>query len=102
MKYLFYNPIESATKVRIKSKCFGIDIEYSSYEAMDKPVYIDQLFQLSQLEWFDDVQVYLSAHESAYYKNKKSDSKRTKITGWISLKEYKNGGGYLKDSLSLD
>lgn len=97
MKYLYYNPIEPAAKIKILSKCFGIDVEYSAHDASDKPVYLDDLFGLAASDCFDDVQVYLTSHEGAYWKSKKKDFVGTRITGWLSLKEYKNGGGYLKD-----
>ena len=97
MKYLLYNPYEPVSKIHIRSKCFGIDLEYGGHEAGEKPVFVDKLFELAKLDCFDDVRVYFSEHNEAFYKNKKTDLYRTSITGWVSLKEYKNGGGYLDD-----
>jgi hypothetical protein len=99
MKYLYYNPIEPAEKIRIKSRCFEIDTEYEPWasDLCDKPVYIDELFKLAALDCFENVQVYLTTHCGAYWKNKKAAFVGTRITGWVSLKEYKNGGGYLED-----
>lgn len=97
MKYLYYNPFEVPQRVKIQSKCFGIDVEYAPWEAGEKPVGFRSLFELAALECFDDVQIYLTPHEQAYWKSKKNDSVGTSITGWISLKKYRNGGGYLED-----
>ena len=36
-----------------------------------------------------------------YTKNKKKDFTGTKISGWISLCQYKNGGGWFDDKYTL-
>ena len=97
MKYLFYNPCEVPVKIRIKSTCSNIDLEYEPFDAGDKPVYLDELIKMAKSECFDDVQVYLSSHNEAYTKENKKDFVGTRVKGWISLKTVKNGGGYLDD-----
>lgn len=104
MKRLYYNPLEPAAKIRIKSRCFEIDTEYEpcNSDSYDKPAFIHDLFKLAALDCFDDVQVYLTSHEQAYWKSKKAAFVGTRITGWVSLKEYKDGGGYLEDQYTLE
>lgn len=96
MKTLYYNPIEIPCKVRIISKCFGIDIEYSTDKSDGKPVYIDELFNLAKCDSYDDVEVYFTSHEEAYIRKDKFSPKES-IEGWFSLKGIRNGGGYLND-----
>lgn len=100
MKTLYYNPIEIPCKVRLVSKCFGLDIEYSTDESVDKPAYLDELFNLAKCDSFDDVQLYFTAHEEAYIKKNRNAPKEN-IEGWFSLKGVKNGGGYLNDKECL-
>ena len=103
MKYLYYNPIEFPAKIRIKSQRLGIDVEYTPRNANnDQPVSFRSLFEHAAMDDIDDVQVYLTPHEQAYWKNEKNDSVGTRITGWISLKEYKNGGGYREDKCKTE
>ena len=97
MKYLFYNPYELPVKIRIKSTCSNIDLEYEPFDAGDNPVYLDELIKMAKSERYDDVQVYLSSHNDAYTKENKKDLFGTRVKGWISLKTVKNGGGYLDD-----
>ena len=97
MKYIFYNPFEAPSKIKIKSSCFNVDTEYTPFEADNKPVYLEDLLYLSKSDFFDDIQVYLSSHNGAYTKVHKKDLIGTRINGWISLKEVKYGGGYRED-----
>ena len=55
----------------------------------------------SKLSAFDDVQVSLTAHEQAYVKSSKKAIEGIAVTGWISLREYKNGGGYFDDKYCI-
>lgn len=96
MKTLYYNPIEIPCKIKIVSRCFGIDVEYSPEESEGKPVYVDELFTLAKSDSFDDVAVYFTAHEQAYIRKNKFAVKES-IEGWFSLKGIRNGGGYLND-----
>jgi len=97
MKTLYYNPIEIPEKVRVISKCFGIDTEYDPVCSEGKPVYIDDLFDLAKSRAFDDVQVYFTSHEEAYIKPSKGSTDKRQVLGWFSLVGVANGGGYLDD-----
>lgn len=97
MKQLYYNPIELPEKIRIKSSCFNINVEYAPQESDGKPVFLQELFYLSKSESFDAVEVYLTSHNAAYIKTGKKATIGTRISGWVSLKKYGNGGGYLED-----
>lgn len=96
MKTLYYNPIEIPCKVKLVSKCFGIDIEYSTDKSDGQPVYMDELFNLAKCDSFDNVEVFLTAHDQAYIRKSKT-ARKENIEGWFSLKGVKNGGGYLND-----
>ncbi|MBO4391781.1 MAG: hypothetical protein J5816_00585 [Clostridia bacterium] len=99
MKYLFYNPYEIPNKVQITSKVLGVDklFEEPWYDP-SVVYYFDELFKMAKCDIFDDVKVYLTAHEEAYIKTKtKKGVTREPITGWVSLKGLKQGGGYLED-----
>lgn len=95
---LYYNPIEIPSKIKIVSTCFDVDIEYSTDQSDNKPVYMDELFNLAKCGSIDDVAVYLTAHNHAYIRKNKTAPKE-KVEGWLSLKGIKNGGGYLNDKL---
>ena len=97
MKYLYYNPIELPEKVRLVSNTFGIEQEYEVGPANGFPVYMSELFALAQTQSFDEVQVYLTPHNGAYCKKRKKDFIGTRLSGWISLKDYKDAGGYIED-----
>lgn len=101
MKYLYYNPYELPTKIKICSSCFNLDTEYFSDEIDGKPIYFDELFKIAALDFFDDVQVLLTSHNGAYIKDSKKALVGTTISGWISLKEYRNGGGWLSDKYCM-
>ena len=100
MKYLFYNEVEFPLKYRIKSKCFGLDIEYDAYDKSTKYpcLFMKDLFDLAKCQTISDVQIYCTWHLEAYVKDDKKSLNGFTVEGWISLKEVKNGGGYLKDS----
>lgn len=100
MRTLYYNPIEIPNKVRIVSKCFGLEIEYSTDESADMPVYLDELFNLAKCDSFEEVAVFFTAHEEAYIRKSRTAPKEY-IEGWFSLKGVKNGGGYLNDKECL-
>lgn len=100
MKVLFYNPMELPSKVHIVSNAFGIDVCYEEpYSDVNLDVSMGELFCLAKCKAFDEVEVYLTAHNEAYTRKNKTDINRTPITGWISLKGVANGGGYLQDKL---
>ena len=97
MKTLYYNPIEVPTKIRIVSKCFDINTEYTSMDSNDRPVGYDELFNLAKLDCFEQVEIFFTSHEEAYIKTSKKSLERVPVTGWVSLKGLANGGGYLND-----
>lgn len=96
MKKLFYNPQEHPVAVKIESKLLGVNKEYESHTG-DGPVCMDELFKLAATDSFEKVEVQLTSHNQAYYRDSKNPLEQVEVDGWISLKEYKNGGGYLKD-----
>lgn len=63
----------------------------------DLPVWLDDFFYLAKAPYFDEVQVYLASHNGAYFKKAKRTLEGTKVTGWVSLKDYKNGRGWHDD-----
>ena len=99
MKYLYYNPIEVPEKIHIVSKAFGLDITYAANNSGNKPISFSELFAIADLECFDAAVVYLSPHEQSYYKNKKSAIEGFSVVGWVDLKDFYNGGGYLDDHI---
>lgn len=96
MKKLFYNPIEHPVAVRLESKVLGVNKQYEAYTC-EGPIGMEELFKLAATDSFDKVEVKLTAHNQAYYRDSKNPLEQVPIDGWISLKDYKNGGGYLKD-----
>ena len=101
MKKLYYNPIEVPEKIRIKSVAFGIDIEYTPNTSEGKPVYIDELYDFAKNRYFDSVQVFLTSHEEAYYRDSKNPIEKVPVTGWVDLRVLERGGGYLDDKTGL-
>ncbi len=99
MKVLFYNPIELPSEVHLISKVLGVDKKYRSEDG-NGPVHMDELFRLAATDTFDDVKVLLTAHNEAYYRRTKKSAQKEVVDGWVSLKEYKNGGGYLDDIMN--
>lgn len=96
MKKLFYNPIEHPVAVKLESKVLGVNKQYES-NAGEGPGSMDELFKLAATDSFDNVEVYLTPHNQAYYRDSKNPLEQVPVEGWISLKDYKNGGGYMKD-----
>lgn len=101
MKKLFYNPIEVPEKIKVKSIAFGLDIEYEPSAAEGKPVYFDDLYLFAKNRYFDSVQVFLTSHNEAYYRDSKNPIEKVPVTGWVDLCDYKKGGGYLDDKTGL-
>lgn len=100
MKVLFYNPMELPSKVHIVSNAFGIDVCYEEpYAGVNLDISMEELFSLAKCRAFDEIEVYLTAHNEAYTRKNKKDINRTPIMGWFSLKGVANGGGYLQDKL---
>ncbi len=97
MNRLYYNPIEPPEKIRVKSSCSNIDVEYFPWDSNGLPIYMDQLFDLAKSKDYETVQVYLTSHNEAYIKANKTSSIGIKASGWINLEEYENGGGYRED-----
>ena len=98
MKILYYNPIEMPAEVCLESKILGIKKQYHC-SAPSGPVDMDELFRLASTDTFDTVDVLLTSHNEAYYRKTKKSIQQEVVDGWVSLKEYKNGGGYLKDRI---
>lgn len=101
MKKLYYNPIELPEKIKIKSVAFGLDTEYTPSTSEGKPVYIDELYDFAKNRYFDSVQVFLTSHNEAYYRDSKNPIEKVSVTGWVELCDYKKGGGYLDDKTGL-
>lgn len=101
MKFLYYNPIEVPQRIHIKSSAFNIEMIYEPYNAGRRPADFEELFNLASLDCFDEVSVYLTQHDQAYYKTSKKAIEGYIITGWVNLKDYKKGGGYLNDTVTL-
>lgn len=100
MKVLYYNPLEIPQKVHIVSAAFGIDVSYEEpYTGVDLDIGMDELFNLSKCDSFDEVAVYFTLHNEAYTRNSKKDVVKTPVIGWFSLKGVAKGGGYLEDKL---
>ena len=97
MRKLYYNPIEPAAKVHIVSKCFNIDLYYTAFETCEKgyPIMMDDLFDLAKCSAFEVVDVLFTEHEQGFAKGKAGEPAQP-VVGWVPLKVYKNGGGYLK------
>lgn len=100
MKYLYYNPFELPEKIHIVSECFEINSTYLPEESQGKPCDMEQLFILSQSDCFEQVEVYVTSHNEVYFKNSKKYLEGYALKGWIDLKKFKNGGGYLNDSVA--
>ena len=96
MKKLFYNPIEHPVAIKLESKILGVNKQYEP-NVVGGPVSMEELFKLAATDSFDKVEVKLTAHNQAYYRDSKNPLEQVPVEGWISLKGYKNGGGYLKD-----
>ena len=99
MKKIYYNPAELPVAVRLQSSLLGVNKEYECHTG-EGPVWMDELFKLAATTTFDKVEVKLSAHNEAYYRDK-TTLQKVQLEGWISLKDYKNGGGYLNDKTGL-
>lgn len=97
MRKLYYNPIELPAKVHIISKCFGVDVIYEQPYGENAPIFIADLYKLAQLDAFDEVAVYLTLNNDAYYRENRRPFNKYFALGWISLKESRHGGGYLED-----
>ena len=96
MKKLFYNPSELPIAVRLKSSILGVNKEYECHTG-EGPVWMEELFRLAATDSFEIVEVNLTPHNQAYYRDSKNPLEQVPVEGWISLKGYKNGGAYLKD-----
>lgn len=96
MKKLFYNPKEHPVVVKLESRVLGVNKQYEP-NAGEGPSSMDELFKLASTDSFDKVEVKLTPHNQAYYRDTKNPLEQVPVDGWISLKDYKNGGGYMKD-----
>ena len=78
-----------------------LHIEYEPSAAEGKPVYFDDLYLFAKNRYFDSVQVFLTSHNEAYYRDSKNPIEKVPVTGWVDLCDYKKGGGYLDDKTGL-
>lgn len=101
MKKLFYNPAEVPVEVILGSMALGFKKQYVCLSG-GGPMFMEELFKLAATDTFDTVQVFLTPHNQAYYRDTKYPLEQVPVDGWISLKDYKNGGGYLKDRTGLN
>lgn len=93
MQYLYYKKDEMPLMVRIINRSLGIDMKYYPYDGKLHPANnMLELFSIAESKVYDDVQIYISKRLQAYSKYKKKSLVGYKIEGWISLREYKNGG----------
>ncbi len=98
MKKLYYNPIEVPVEIRLESRILGVKKQYPCHTG-EGPVFLEELFKLAATDSFETVEVKLTPHNQAYYRDTRNPLEAVAVDGWISLKEYKNAGGYLKDKL---
>ena len=96
MKKIFYNPIEHPVAIKLESKVLGVNKQYEPYTG-EGSIVMEELFKLAATDSFDKVEVKLTVHNQAYYRDSKNPLEQVPVEGWISLKDYMNGGGYLKD-----
>ena len=87
--------------IKLESKILGVNKQYEP-NVVGGPVSMEELFKLAATDSFDKVEVKLTAHNQAYYRDSKNPLEQVPVEGWISLKDYKNGGGYLKDRIGLN
>ncbi|MDE7082575.1 MAG: hypothetical protein K2O89_02570 [Clostridia bacterium] len=101
MRKLFYNPAEVPVEVILESRILGFKKRYVCLSG-GGPMWMEELFKLAATDTFDNVQVYLTSHNQAYYRDSYSPLEKVPAEGWVSLKNCKNGGGYLKDRTGLN
>ena len=71
MKKLFYNPIEHPVVVKLESRVLGVNKQYEP-NAGEGPSSMDELFKLASTDSFDKVEVKLTPHNQAYYRDTKN------------------------------
>ena len=103
-KRLYYNPIELPSSIKFvkDNKVWEIteDNCFESKEINNPPLYLDQLFK--EKEQYDNIIVELCSHNEAYYWSKKNgEDVLVPVSGEISLYDFSDGGGYLKDKKRL-
>lgn len=94
IKYLYYNPIEPIDRVHIVSKMLEFDKNITNEYQIPS---IEDLFILANSDIFDKVEVFLSKHNEAYYIESPKFERKIEISGWVSLKNFMDGKGYLQD-----
>lgn len=97
MKYLYYNPYEYPNEIKLKSNALNIESVINWNDTPEKIRTIEDLFALQNSNYFEEISINLSSHNEAYYKTKKRSIEKFPVTGWINLKDFINGGGYLND-----
>lgn len=100
MKKLYYNPLETPNTARFISKEQSIDVTLHPYDApCEYPFFFEDMFSAIKRGEFDNIIVTVTSHEGCYYPEKVSEYlyKRVPVIGEISLLDFSNGGGYLKD-----
>ena len=97
MKYLYFNPYEYPKTIKLVSKELNIDIIIDFNKDFDKIKSIDTLFRYKKTKKFEEISLELTNHNEAYYKPRRESSEKHKVIGWINLKDYHYGGGYLED-----
>ena len=98
---LYFNPFEIPEKIHFISTARKTDITFDAQHLpSDYPAWFDDLFKAIKKGDYDEIIVTVSAHEGCYYPKRIGTGlyKRMPLVGEISLSQFSNGGGYLKDN----
>ena len=68
---IFYNPIEHPVAIKLESKVLGVNKQYKPYTG-EGSIGMEELFKLAATDSFDIVEVKLTPHNQAYYRDSKN------------------------------